>query len=369
MSDSTEKALYEESQGQDRKGLQQYLKANGLPATGTTAALRQSYLQNRRNEHGLTGSAAATNHHEIVDLTNEDSARTEKKKTRVSAGPPVAKRAPSKKAAPITKRATAATEKRLKVFRSRCSAAVQQRIQRAKTQRLYLVQPPNQNEYTIMGSTGNIYTVTISNLVNCTCPDHAKGHVCKHILFVMLKVVGLPDTSPLIYQAALVNSELQEISQKLETRMARMGGGVMANARVQQAYRELTMPNTAAPKDDDGKRQPIEGDCPICFDDLLTSKESLVYCRAVCGANFHAACMDHWKTGKHGAGITCPNCRSPWEDANSSKIISNSKSDEGYANLGALQGQSATRDTSTYSPWGGYQNQSRWCGGRGYYDR
>ena len=40
-------------------------------------------------------------------------------------------------------------------------------------------------EFVVMGSTGNIYTVSIGNLVQCSCPDHAKGNLCKHIPNIM----------------------------------------------------------------------------------------------------------------------------------------------------------------------------------------
>ncbi len=34
------------------------------------------------------------------------------------------------------------------------------------------------------GTTGNLYTVTINHLPTCTCPDHLKGNMCKHIIYV-----------------------------------------------------------------------------------------------------------------------------------------------------------------------------------------
>jgi hypothetical protein len=36
----------------------------------------------------------------------------------------------------------------------------------------------------IVGTTGNIYTVTISYEPQCTCPDARKGNQCKHIIYV-----------------------------------------------------------------------------------------------------------------------------------------------------------------------------------------
>ncbi len=34
------------------------------------------------------------------------------------------------------------------------------------------------------GTTGNIYSITISQLPSCTCPDSRKGNQCKHIVYV-----------------------------------------------------------------------------------------------------------------------------------------------------------------------------------------
>ena len=34
------------------------------------------------------------------------------------------------------------------------------------------------------GTTGNIYSITISQLPSCTCPDNRKGNQCKHIVYV-----------------------------------------------------------------------------------------------------------------------------------------------------------------------------------------
>ena len=297
-------------------------------------------------------------------------------------------------------------EKRLKKYRPTCSRGVRDRIARARTQRLFLVEPPTpptattgvgnrgdssrnclRRECTVLGSTGNIYKVSIGHLMHCTCPDHLKGNVCKHILFVMLKVVGLPTTSPLVYQAALLSNELEDIFAILDQRMGRVGrggggdgGGVMANARVREAYQDMMSPTSKCPptelcelNDNDNEaeitltgttRRPIEEeDCPICFDSLSPDgdqkKEQIVFCRAVCGYNFHKTCMTNWMT----QSSTCPNCRADWLGDNNAASTSTRdgvvmSSPEGYTNLGRLQGQRTTRDTSTYSEWYG-QNKRR----------
>jgi uncharacterized Zn finger protein len=37
-------------------------------------------------------------------------------------------------------------------------------------------------EFIVMGSTGNLYTVIICQTPNCDCPDFQRGHLCKHIV-------------------------------------------------------------------------------------------------------------------------------------------------------------------------------------------
>ena len=34
------------------------------------------------------------------------------------------------------------------------------------------------------GTTGNIYSITISQVPSCTCPDSRKGNQCKHVVYV-----------------------------------------------------------------------------------------------------------------------------------------------------------------------------------------
>ena len=50
-------------------------------------------------------------------------------------------------------------------------------------------------EFVVLGSTGNVYTVTICRLPSCTCVDHLERKtVCKHLLFVYHKVPYHTDT-------------------------------------------------------------------------------------------------------------------------------------------------------------------------------
>lgn len=258
-------------------------------------------------------------------------------------------------------------EKRLKRFRSKPTIAIVSRIERAIQQRLFLVEASNPTTcpqhggpsvtLNVLGSTGNVYEVNISKIPSCSCPDHAKGNLCKHLLFVMLKVVGLPANSTLVYQSAYMTNELDEILAMLEARTLRLGRDVVANEAVRQRHADMKKGESAG-ADSGGtssaQRKEVEGiDCPICFEDLGADLSQLTYCQQTCGTNFHSGCMQMWTSqAAQREDPTCPNCRQPWMDkkviAQDRKKPGRQNQDEGYQNLGNLQGQSRVRDTSTY---------------------
>ena len=53
-----------------------------------------------------------------------------------------------------------------------------------------------------------VYQVTVGKHPDCTCPDFQRGNLCKHYLFVMLRVLRLDDRDPLVWQKALLKSEV-----------------------------------------------------------------------------------------------------------------------------------------------------------------
>jgi hypothetical protein len=65
-------------------------------------------------------------------------------------------------------------------------------------------------EFAVLGATGNLYTVTVCRQPQCTCPDFCcRRNLCKHILFVMLRVLRLPVDEPLAWQRALLADEVR----------------------------------------------------------------------------------------------------------------------------------------------------------------
>ncbi|GME63194.1 ring finger domain protein [Neofusicoccum parvum] len=177
----------------------------------------------------------------------------------------------------------------------------------------------------IAGTTGNIYTVNISQVPSCTCPHAKKGNQCKHIIYVLIRVLKAPEH--LQYQLAFISSELQEIFSKAPPIPSEESG------------------------EKDGKRKPIEGDCPICCEDFESGSEEIVYCKAACGNNVHKACFEQWAATKGNRNVTCPYCRSPWAgDEEMVKKIAKAgtKNADGYVNVASQLGLSGERDYSTY---------------------
>lgn len=75
----------------------------------------------------------------------------------------------------------------------------------------------------------------------CSCPDFGKGNLCKHILFIYLKVLRVNSGSPLIYQTALITSELQDIFRAAPQDPSR---SVLADEAVRRRFNEINSPAT-----------------------------------------------------------------------------------------------------------------------------
>ena len=101
---------------------------------------------------------------------------------------------------------TVPKEKRAKRHKSRPTADVLSRIYRALSQRMYLIDQKDISsdadglgrEFTVLGTTGNVYTVNICRLPTCNCPDFARGKLCKHIIFALARVLQVPRNSELM---------------------------------------------------------------------------------------------------------------------------------------------------------------------------
>lgn len=290
--------------------------------------------------------------------------------------------------------------KRIGTFNSK----IGERIMRATTQRMYLIKQEdlsitnnnidtiNHNDnptilcrkFHVLGSTGNVYEVHIEEIPSCTCPDFQRGNICKHLLFVLLKVCRISSNSHLLYQKALLTSELIEIFSNIQTNDL---GRVLAKQEVILAYNKAKGEDNSdnnlldTINDDDivinnkSIKEP-EGECAICFEAMIIVKntttntsssssncismitnhsnanikhEALDHCET-CQNYLHVDCLKQWLTQSN----TCVYCRSIWKttannNTSSSRINYNNDSKEGFINLASEQGLSHIRDTSTYN--------------------
>jgi hypothetical protein len=192
--------------------------------------------------------------------------------------------------------------------------------------------PENPSEtISLAGTTGNIYTITIDRVPSCDCPHARKGNQCKHIVYVLSRVLRAP--AELEYQLAFISSELKDIFA-----------------------RAPPLPSETAENDGkDGNRKPVEGECPICCNDFEPeSSETIVYCKAACGNNIHKDCFGQWAATKTGQAVTCPFCRTPWQgDEDQLKQVAKNrrKNADGYVNVASQLGLSGRRDYSTYNSY------------------
>ncbi|ORY42222.1 hypothetical protein BCR33DRAFT_660991, partial [Rhizoclosmatium globosum] len=231
--------------------------------------------------------------------------------------------------------------------------SVRDRIYRAKGQRMFLITRNRTSDmsedFNVLGSTGNVYTVSICKTPECSCPDFQKGNLCKHILFVYLKVLRVDEHSHVIYQAALISSELKTI---LANRIN--DASVTANEHVIKKYNNLMNGNG----DESGegsstvKQRPLEGEhCSVCFEDFEEKeRDSLVWCRT-CGNNIHKLCLDQWKRAQSGNTVTCVLCRTPWVSTAAGGPSNYVNEGEGYINFATDAGLSSVRDTSSFNDY------------------
>jgi len=226
-------------------------------------------------------------------------------------------------------------EKRGCHFRKIPSKAIKDSIRKAQTQNIYLIQqkpyPKDslQRDFIILGTTGNVYIVRIGKKPSCSCTENHNGTArnnCKHILFVFLRVCNLESNNPIIYQKALLTSEVQEVFTSQTNTL-----NVLANPNVTEKYLQI-LGEERSKKIKQAIQKKIEGDCPICYEEMKPT-DNLVFCKFSCGNSVHLHCWNKWCDIRKQAAeeLKCIYCRSRWED------LKTSHTKNGYINLGAYQ--------------------------------
>lgn len=185
-----------------------------------------------------------------------------------------------------------------------------------------------------------IYTINISTPFHeCTCGGgRAKGTLCLHILFIILKMLKVPCSNPLAWQPSWSENEIDRI----------LSGAFVRNAttsqRIAHAFLKKGDGAKSLRKEDDSIEEKeseavdtapvIQRDidhvaCSICQDEMTESEldaDKLCYCEGSCGSSFHKACMRifaaHSKVERK--AVLCPLCRGPW----TAPLVDNATCDE-----------------------------------------
>lgn len=263
-------------------------------------------------------------------------------------------------------------EKRDAIFRKAPSRKVMERVERVNCQRMFLLHREQEDsshnsntgsssntvassvvreDFKVLGSTGNVYTVTIDRQPRCDCPDWRKngGDPCKHTIFVFLRVLGISQTSHTWYQKALLSSELQIIFASARP------DPTTSNPSLQSAYKKAVSGEKSeeadSPKKGEKCKIPQKGDvCPICYEEFAEGiVKGLVFCTLSCGNPLHSKCASEWSKSckRSSQEITCIYCRALMKDKKDH--LSFSQTGE-YMNLaGPSSLVDRRRDFSVYS--------------------
>ncbi|GJN38617.1 hypothetical protein PR202_gb27677 [Eleusine coracana subsp. coracana] len=180
-------------------------------------------------------------------------------------------------------------------------------------------------EFFVLGATGNVYTVTLSTSPACTCPDTAVP--CKHILFVLLRALGLSLDEACVWRHSLRPCQ---VARLLATPTF---PDVLAGARARERFHQLWAASAPPPppspeanktadgrcsQESDGGRGQMEDGaaCPVCLEELVgpaqqQQQRPLLTCRT-CRNAVHAECFARWKRSRARRAATCVVCRSRW---------------------------------------------------------
>jgi hypothetical protein len=244
-------------------------------------------------------------------------------------------------------------EKRIARFRSIPTPDVIQRIQRALQQRMYLIEQVDLSDesglakkFVVLGSTGNVYEVIIDKRPRCSCPDCERGHLCKHIIFVILKVLRVPNDSPIVYQKALLQSELHQIFESSQN----ISPQITASDTVISAYKQtigIVDERESLKSGHSENHEYEEEDCPICFEPILIKGREIIEKCRTCRKSVHRECLLKWLLRTP----SCCYCRADWtvsEMLSGGSFSPTATSFEGFVNLGRLQGLSESRGARAY---------------------
>jgi E3 ubiquitin-protein ligase ZSWIM2 len=217
-------------------------------------------------------------------------------------------------------------DKKKTTIMSRCSPYItkapegwQQRINELSTIRLFLVSTVGPTVFILKADdmTQATFKVFIGQRQMCSCGGgEARGELCFHILFVLIKVLRVPSDNPIAWQLSLIDSEIDSIlsgqvgsrgnnGKKNPPRRSFMKKGHGEKLRQQKKHsmmkeREGETDNSNGSYDDDMTKSVLRKDlledniCCICQEDMTMEDfegDALCFCESQCGINIHKRCF------------------------------------------------------------------------------
>ncbi|XP_065850040.1 uncharacterized protein [Euphorbia lathyris] len=189
--------------------------------------------------------------------------------------------------------------------RFRPSQPVADRIFRALRHHLRLLHRSDSNFF-ILGATGNVYTVSLSTTPSCTCPDRTIP--CKHILFVLIRVLGVSLDDRCLQRR---NLRPCRVNRLLSTPSSVES---LADSSVRQRFHQLFFEVRGGWRRSCPEEVKIEEGtiCPICQDEMemLSAAVACEMCKNV----VHEECLMKWRRSRGRRGACCVICRARWRE-------------------------------------------------------
>ncbi|KAG5175536.1 hypothetical protein JKP88DRAFT_351442 [Tribonema minus] len=234
---------------------------------------------------------------------------------------------------------------RLVPFQAKPPSGWTEMVQDMMQTKLFLLQKQGPTRFVIKGEDSDrLYTVHIGPEARCTC---GRAQHCVHALYVMIKVLRVPQDHPLSWQLSLVDSEIDTILSGWVAKQPRQAPARAAAAQFLKKGSGHTAAEAAAPRgksggsgsgaDDGGGNESSGGGggnesgkggdgavvrlevmpgevCPICQEGMEGAPEELTYCRRGCGNNMHVRCMRVYAEHRRSSAqdVTCCLCRADW---------------------------------------------------------
>ncbi|KAL2934518.1 Mitogen-activated protein kinase kinase kinase 1 [Bienertia sinuspersici] len=183
-----------------------------------------------------------------------------------------------------------------------------ERLKNALFHHLQLLYRSDPNLY-VLGATGNVYKVSISSTPSCTCPDRVTP--CKHILFVLIKVLGIPPDDPILRRETLKPSHIEMLRATPNCPES------LANHTLREKFHQVLF----LKKELGIRLKPCTcmeveagATCPICLEVVGKSGDRIVACEK-CNTPIHEECLMTWKTTtthQRKRLTKCVTCRSNW---------------------------------------------------------